>query len=222
MAISRRPKRAGTWLTRLGLVAVLVVIIVGFRLAMQVGPERYPKDRFVVKEIVDGDTIELDGGDRLRLLAVDAPEADEPFFEEATSFLRDLLDDQPIRVVFDETRRDRYGRLLGYVYVDSVFVNEALLARGFGYVYLFSDNDRRRPEVGQLLAAQRQAMDERAGLWSLQHDPEDYYVRVKGKFRFHRPGCRDIRGIDPALCDTFESRDKPLRQGLSPCRNCRP
>jgi micrococcal nuclease len=204
------------------MVLALVAVIVGFRLIEEIGPERRAGDRFVVARVLDGDTIELAGGDRLRLLAIDTPEAGQPLHEEAESRLGSLCLGKTIRIEFADRRRDRYGRLLGFVWVDSVFLNEAILREGLGYLYLFKDGEADRPQVARLLRAQQAALAQGVGIWALESDPEDYYVRAEGSFRFHRPGCRSVAELGPERRQVFQSRREALMIGLSPCRNCRP
>jgi endonuclease YncB( thermonuclease family) len=206
----------------LTIIAVLVAVIVGFRLAEEIGPERSPSDRFVVTGIVDGDTMELGGKDLLRLLAIDTPEEGEAFHEEATELLRSLTIGKSLRVEFVGRRRDRYGRLLGFAYVDSLFINREILDSGLGYLYLFQDNELQRPEIGQLLEAQRGALSKKIGVWSVERMPEEYYINKAGSFRFHRPACQAVQDLEPGRYQMFETREEALRQGLSPCRNCKP
>ena len=188
----------------------------------EIGPEKIPGDRFVVVRVIDGDTFELAGGDRVRMLGIDTPERGEPFYERAGGFVDSLVMGRPVRIEYGERRRDSYGRLLGYVYVDSVFVNKAILDNGLGYLYLFKDNETSRSEVKELLTAQRAALSRKLGIWSVAHDPESKYIQIDGSYRFHRPGCRSVRDLKPGHYREFSNREEALAEGLSPCRNCKP
>jgi hypothetical protein len=112
--------------------------------------------------------------------------------------------------------------LLGYLYIDSLFVNKAILENGLGYLYLFRHNDLERPETSQLLSAQRKAMEQKRGIWSLPREPEDYYIAKDNSFRLHRPGCSSVANLKPGSYRRFQTREEGLREGLSPCRNCKP
>lgn len=217
-----RSRRSRKTIYRWMLLAVLVVLILTVRLVEDIGLDRKPSDRFIVKAVIDGDTIELTGGDKLRLLSIDTPEKGEPFYEEACHFLADLALGKTARIEYANVRRDRYGRLLGYLYIDTVFVNEAILARGLGNLYLFKDTDQGRAETGQLLAAQREALGAKRGVWSVVRNPEDYYVASVNSYRFHRPGCGSIGKLKPANTRILTTREEALTEGLSPCRNCEP
>ena len=83
-----------------------------------------------VLRVIDGDTFTTSGNQRVRLFGVDTPERNEPCFEEATSRLRELAGGE-VRVEFGPRSRDRYGRLLYYVYTqDGDSVDEILVSEG--------------------------------------------------------------------------------------------
>lgn len=123
--------------------------------------------------VVDGDTIRVryEGGDeRVRYIGIDTPEVahepgetSEPFAEEATAANERLLGEGPVRLVFDVERRDRYGRLLAYVYVDDAMVNEALLREGLAVVLTIPPNVR---HAERFVAAQQEGRAAQEGLWS--------------------------------------------------------
>jgi len=207
---------------RVAVVVVLALAIVCFRMVTDIGRDPTPEDRWVVIKIIDGDTVFLSGGDELRLANIDTPEEDEPFYEDARQFLSELALGKTVRVEFSQRRRDKYGRLLGCMFIDSVMAGEAILERGLGYILLFRDTDLDRPEVQRLLGAQRRAVDARVGLHSLERTPEEYYVSRYGRFRVHRPGCNEIKRLDPTRNRLYETREEALYAGLTPCRRCRP
>ncbi|UCC42996.1 MAG: thermonuclease family protein [Candidatus Zixiibacteriota bacterium] len=198
------------------------VLILLVRLVEEIGPEREPGDRFRVIRILDGDTMELLGGDRLRLLAVDAPEAGEPLYKEAIQLLESLALGKTVGIEYSGRRRDRYGRLLGFAYVDSLYINKELIEEGLGYIYLFRDTRLASVHVKDLLAAQRRAIEARRGLWALERIPESHYVARSGSFRLHRPGCRSVQNLVETEYRRFTTREEGLATGLSPCRNCKP
>ncbi len=120
-----------------------------------------------VTHVFDGDTIEVDLNGRtyrLRYIGVDTPERDEPFYQEALEFNRDLVEDQTVILVQDVSETDRYGRLLRYVYLeDGTFVNGELMINGMARLVTFP------PDVAQtdyLRELQRQAREASAGMWS--------------------------------------------------------
>lgn len=97
----------------------------------------------------DGDTITVDmngAAETVRFIGVDTPETHHPKFpvqcygREAADYTRRLIGGQPVRLQADplDTNRDRYGRLLRYVYLpDSTLVNKDLISRGYGFAYTY-------------------------------------------------------------------------------------
>ncbi len=125
-----------------------------------------------VVRVVDGDTIEVRLGGELedvRYIGVDTPETVKPespvecFGPQASNFNHRLVEGKQVRLVFGIERRDVYGRLLSYVYLDGRFVNAELLRRGFGRTLTIAPNDRfARRFKGLEIAAARRGK----GLWS--------------------------------------------------------
>ena len=219
--MANRSNRRKRWVT-ITFVIVVALLILVLRLVEEIGPEKEPGDRFLVTQVLDGDTMELQGGDQLRLLAIDTPEKDEPLHDEATAFLARKSLDKMADIEYANQRRDKYGRLLGYLFVDTLFVNKAIIDSGYGCLYLFDDNDLGSDQVRTLLDAQRSAIGRRVGLWSLPHEPEERYVNTEGSFRLHRPSCRSLGELKPGHYQEFRTREEGLATGLSPCRNCKP
>ncbi len=128
-----------------------------------------------VVRVVDGDTIivEIDGREeRLRYIGVDTPESVQPntpvecFGREASAENARLVEGKRVILERDTSNRDRFERLLRYVYVvedgERIFVNEALVAGGFAHSSTFPPDVKYQD---QLRAAQREARDEGRGLW---------------------------------------------------------
>jgi micrococcal nuclease len=130
----------------------------------------------VVERIVDGDTIVvsfmpglgLETSEKVRLIGVDTPETVDPrrpveyFGKEASSFVADHLLGRMVRLAFEPALRDRYDRLLAYVFLeDGTCFNLAIVAEGYGFAYtkypfMFMDDFR---------AAERKAREGKRGLW---------------------------------------------------------
>lgn len=128
-----------------------------------------------VTKIIDGDTIELSGGRRLRYIGIDTPEVrrkagnsfiydPQPFSLEAKDYNRKLVKGKNVRIEFDIEKADRYGRLLGYCYVGDIFVNAELVKEGYAKLYTFPPNVK---HIDLLRQMQKEAHKQRKGLWSL-------------------------------------------------------
>jgi len=121
-----------------------------------------------VTRVVDGDTFVADGT-KVRLLGINTPESVDPrrpvqyYGKEAAAFARRLLQGRTVLILPGTTPRDRYGRLLAWVWLeDGRFVNAELVRLGYAQVYTFPDN----PEHADLLLrCQREAREAGRGLW---------------------------------------------------------
>ena len=116
----------------------------------------------LVTRVIDGDTIELASGERVRYLGIDTPEVGEDYCEEATQLNRDLVEGKWVELQPGNEDRDEYGRLLRYAFVDGVFVNAQLLAQGLAEAYIFDPTNRYSQVLVQL--EQYAKMSER-GMW---------------------------------------------------------
>jgi micrococcal nuclease len=132
-------------------------------------PRPAPEGMVRVVNVVDGDTIEIEGGQRVRFIGVNTPETVHPtkavecFGKEASDFNKALLKDGYVRLERDISDTDKYGRLLRYIYLaDGTFVNLELVSRGYAYA------DTYPPDVAhakEFVAAQAAARTGRIGLW---------------------------------------------------------
>jgi len=127
-----------------------------------------PSNIYQVERVVDGDTIKLTNGERVRYIGIDTPETKHPskpvqyFGKEASEENKMLVEGKQVRLEFDVQKRDRYGRLLAYVYVDDIFVNAWLVWQGYAQVSTYPPNVRYQE---YFLELQRQARIEKRGLW---------------------------------------------------------
>jgi micrococcal nuclease len=180
-----------------------------------------------VKKVYDGDTVVLSTGEQVRYLGVDAPEMDhqggmsEFMADEAKKMNAALVQGKPIRLEFDEERRDHHGRLLAYVFLENRdMVNAVLVRKGFARVLPKPPNLK---YFGLLLDSQRQAMIERVGIWQKEPErPECYYIGNMSSYRFHRPSCPLGRTVSGHHRVRFDTTYKAYWEGLSPCRQCKP
>jgi len=88
-----------------------------------------PPDTATVTHVIDGDTIIIEGGYRVRYIGIDTPEV-EAFGMEAWQANHRLVEGKEVRLERDVSETDKYGRLLRYVYVNDIFVNAELVRQG--------------------------------------------------------------------------------------------
>jgi len=114
-----------------------------------------------VTRVLDGDTVVLADGREVRYLGVNAPEAEEPFSAKARELNRRLVEGKVVRVVPGRVRRDRYGRILAYVYIGEQFINAEILRAGFAHLFFFEPGS----EETTLTVAEDSARSARRGIW---------------------------------------------------------
>lgn len=120
-------------------------------------------DLALVTRVIDGDTIEIGGGERVRYIGIDTPEVGEPYYQEATEANRNLVEGRKVRLEKDVEDRDEYGRLLRYVWVNDTMVNAELVRSGYAYSYSYRPNIRYQEYI---LQAEKEAREQKLGLWS--------------------------------------------------------
>lgn len=123
----------------------------------------------LVVRVVDGDTFEIEGGERVRLIGIDTPETVNPntkiecFGKESSEYLKTLIEGKRVRLERDRTDRDRYARLLRYAYLGDIFVNEVLVRDGYAESVAYKP-DTAKQEV--LDRAENSAQQEGKGRWN--------------------------------------------------------
>lgn len=173
--MSRKQKTSSRFLT--GMVIGMVLGVVGGmvwgtvprraweRLIRTSGAEQETR---VVEKVIDGDTIVLDGGERVRYIGVDSPENGEPLYGEAREFQEKIVHGSHVRIeVCKDEPRDRYGRTLAFVRKGNVDVGEQLLWYGYART-LFIGRCGRAVARGYR-KVEREAFVAGRGIWSLQN-----------------------------------------------------
>jgi len=124
---------------------------------------------YKVSRVIDGDTIEIEGGERVRYIGIDTPETVDPrkpvqcFGVEASNKNKEMVVGKTVRLEKDTTDRDKYKRLLRYVYVGDTFINLEMVKQGFAYSYSYPPDIKFQKEI---LAAQQEAEKNKNGLWN--------------------------------------------------------
>lgn len=120
----------------------------------------------IVSSVIDGDTIELETGEKIRYLMVNTPETSGPaecYGDEARSFNVDLVEGREVKLKYDVECEDRFQRLLAYVSVDGREVNSLLVERGYACVlYIEPNGEDRREEFENL---EFEARADNKGMW---------------------------------------------------------
>ena len=142
----------------------------------------------VVSRVIDGDTIEVKINGKVetvRMVLVDTPETKhprlgvQPFGPEASAFTKNTLTGKKIGLEKDVSDRDRYARLLRYVWLDGKLFNQMLIEKGLARVAIFQPDVK---YVEQFRAAQQKVQKQAIGIWSIEnYAQEDGYQTQQNK-----------------------------------------
>ncbi len=141
-------------------------------------------ENYVVERVVDGDTLKLFNSERVRLIGVDTPEVHysnkllrdskasgkdiktiQSLGLKASDFTKNLCAGKRVRLEYDVEKRDRYGRLLAYVYLDDgTFVNAKIVEEGYGRIMTIPPNVK---YADYFRGLEREARSDKRGLWKL-------------------------------------------------------
>ncbi len=179
--------------------------------------------------VIDGDTIILDGNEIVRLIGIDTPETKDPrkpvqyYGRDAYEFTKRLVEGKKVRLAYDLNKKDKYGRTLGYVYLeDGTFLNAEVVKQGYGFAYryfFFKYFD-------EFKQYEREARENEIGLWSngggeksrvaYESDSDIVYITRFGT-KYHREGCGSLRRSKIPIF-----LDDACRRRYAPCSNCDP
>lgn len=125
---------------------------------------------YTVTKIIDGDTIEINTGERVRLICIDTPERGEDYYSEASNYLAGLVLNKEVELIKDISEKDRYGRLLRYIYFEGDFVNELIVYNGYGKAYPYSPDTSKCPIIQE---AEQHAKTSNLGMWGQTNQEQE-------------------------------------------------
>ncbi len=115
-----------------------------------------------IVRVIDGDTFQINGGDRVRLAYVNTPESKEEMGPEAKAFAKKLLKGKLVRI--EGRKRDGYGRLLADVLIKDKSFALSLVEKGLAHTFIIPPFDK--DKVAALLASQKEAREANQGIWT--------------------------------------------------------
>lgn len=152
-----------------------------------------------VVRVYDGDTIILEDKKQIRLLGINTPEiesrlrAEEPGGVAAKKWLQAQLQEEKVYLEYDQTKRDKYKRLLAHVFTpDGKHINQALLENGLAFVSIIPPNVR---YSDKLIQAQQQAEKQKLGIWSMP----DYQPKLIAQIANHNKGWQRFTGTPASI-----------------------
>ncbi len=177
-----------------------------------------------VASVSDGDTVRLDDGSIVRLAGIDAPERNPEQFgaRRASQRVKALLDGSGWQVCLEPVGKDRYGRYVADLRLqDGRSLCETLLREGLAMFYWHKELPDKMSR--RLLAAQREALRQRAGSWeqilSLPMADEQYVGNRRSR-RFFSLDCQDGKKISARNRQRLSTLEEALEQGFAPARQC--
>ena len=130
----------------------------------------------MVTRVIDGDTIIIEGGYRVRYIGIDTPEIHpevEAFGIEAREANRRLVEGKQVRLERDVSETDKYGRLLRYVYVGDILVNAELVRQGLAKVKAYPPDTKYQDYLEEMEA---EARNKERGMWAKEPTTSSYYI----------------------------------------------
>ena len=164
--MTKKPKLRLTSNFKTALIA-LITLTLGFfgGKTYQTQQETQVPTNPTVTRIIDGDNLELDSGQSVRLYGVNCPEKTQPLSQEAIDQTTKLALNQEIRIEYQPNyEKDRWGRILGYIFIGDTHLNQELVKSGLCEVVIY----KKRAKLiyqDELLQAQEQAKEQKLGKW---------------------------------------------------------
>lgn len=157
-----------------------------------------------VDKVHDGDTIEVTRKGRevdIRFYGIDSPEKDQPYGIKAKRFVKKMVNGRTVDIV--PSGQDRYGRVIGLIYIDGKILNEALVINGLAWVYDRYCNKRICDKWQRL---ERQARQADVGLWDASNPIPPWEWRHGG-----RKGSSSSRKVKDKDCSDFDTQAEAQR-----------
>jgi micrococcal nuclease len=135
---------------------------------------RWQQKEVYVTKVIDGDTFWVNNGSekfKVRFIGIDAPETRNsrgklkgPYAKEAKEYVRQLTENKWVKLEFDVQKKDRYHRLLAYIYLqDGTFLNADLVKSGFAVVDTYPPNVK---HTNLFVKLQHEARESKKGVWA--------------------------------------------------------
>lgn len=177
-----------------------------------------------VVRVIDGDTVILENGEKLRYASIDTPEihtsanTPQPFSISSFELNKKLTEGKTLYLELSLRERDKYGRLLGELYFENgTSVSEILVKEGFAFVCYYPGSEK---YYQKYLLLQKYVVKERKGIFSLlKKEPQNViYIGNKKSRRFHHPDCPEAEKIKRKIY--FKSLEEAFLNGYCPSREC--
>lgn len=188
--------------------------------------------RGVCTQVVDGDTIYLADGEKVRLVGVNTPERGVKGYQASKNFVSKLCLNKEVGINVDDRKyRDKYGRTLAVVIVDGKNLNEMLLKEHLAEVmYIppseftpqkWADGTTQTAQVTTTTQASNNSMQSNTQKQSTSNDGSSY-IGNSNSYKFHRADCEAVSKMSEKNKVILKSRDEAINSGYKPCKICNP
>ena len=194
--------------------------------------ECHVEERAVCTQVVDGDTIYLDNGEKVRFVGVNTPERGVEGYIASKNFVQKLCLNKEVGLDIDDSKHnDRYGRTLAVVIVDGKNVNEMLLKEVLAeikymppsefYPYIWANSD---PHVADSHSSSSSSSSSSysSDSSSSSSSGSGSYVANANTGKFHVSSCSSVDKMSEGNKVYLSSRDEAISQGYVPCKRCNP
>ena len=190
--------------------------------------ECHVEERAVCTKVVDGDTIYLDNGEKVRFVGVNTPERGVEGYIASKNFVQKLCLNKEVGLDIDDSKHhDKYGRTLAVVIVDGKNVNEMLLKEGLAeimymppsefYPYNWANGDTHVADTHSSSSSSDSTSTD-----SSSSSGSGSYVGNANTGKFHVSSCSSVNKMSEKNKVFFSSRDEAINQGYVPCKRCNP
>lgn len=146
-------------------------ILIGYLTETGRVTENFSIIRTNITRIIDGDTIETMEG-KVRLLGINTPENNQPYYKSARDYLNNY---ENLEIEVYTREKDRYGRILGYVYYKNKNLNQEILRLGLGHLYYYNKDSF----YNDLKKAEKKARSKQLGIWKKSQHKCSECIKLK-------------------------------------------
>lgn len=189
--------------------------------------ECHVEESAVCTQVVDGDTIYLDNGKKIRFVGVNTPERGVEGYITSKNFVQKLCLNKKVGIDIDDRKHnDKYGRTLAVVIVDGKNVNEMLLKEGLAEIMYMPPSEfypydwaGSNTHVADTHSSSSTSASSQTSSGS---SDSGSYVANANTGKFHVSGCDSVSKMSEKNKVFFSSRDEAVNQGYVPCKRCNP
>jgi micrococcal nuclease len=151
-------------------IIIAILFIASGILYYSLTSEKTTTETYRISNIVDGDTLDLSTGQRVRLKGINTPETSMSYYSEAKQLLQNLVQNKSVQL--ESYGTDKYGRILGYIFLNGENINQKILERGLGTLYYYEHDSYYK----ELEEAEEFARMNKKGLWEIS--PNAYCIEL--------------------------------------------